>query len=566
MSCPHITGLSALLLEKHPTYTPAAIKSILAYTARDDTWVDPPPPNTTWGYGKAHAVAALAVADADRPMCATAEQYPAPATVDNTLVAEGLGFMPKEGGSPARYLYQWQKYNGLYFENIPGANYKRLEPQAFSAGDNIRLVVTPYEHMNEPQYQDLLLGASQVMTQPQPIGAGSSFVSHTGGEPWCMVSIPTQSDSAILNDFAALFYLWDELAQNYDAASTIERGRGYWVYVLDGEGYMHSEGDSVPAGDFITPLLTYTDGVKPGRHLIGNPFNKPIYWENIYVSTDPDPVPASFTIRVGDPEAAALIDNMYYADYDNVEGQYHYYDPGDFEQRDGKIFPWEGLWVIVKPGADVHLMIPEVQSVPATVRDYGDYPLPVYAENGKADAKVKSAQSPYAASKGTDKDSASAQKSKGPKKKDIETSGERWRMKIAAYSGQLRDDYNYLGIHPDSFDGYDRKDILDAGTMNAAHVMIYMEYNDWGSNSGKYCVDMHSNTGELHQWEISAKATGLVDPVTIFWKKLPSGWDLELLDTTAQVRVDMKDSNTYTYSPNGDEERSFIIQGRRGKK
>jgi hypothetical protein len=95
--------------------------------------------------------------------------------------------------------------------------------------------------------------------------------------------------------------------------------------------------------------------------------------------------------------------------------------------------------------------------------------------------------------------------------------------------------------------------------------MLYVEHNDWGSDAGKYCVDMHSNTGTLHQWEITARATGLVDPVTIFWKKLPSGWDFELVDVTGQLRVDMKGNKTYTYSPNGDEERSFVIEARKGK-
>jgi hypothetical protein len=139
-------------------------------------------------------------------------------------------------------------------------------------------------------------------------------------------------------------------------------------------------------------------------------------------------------------------------------------------------------------------------------------------------------------------------------------------MKISALSGKLRDDYNYIGIHPDSVNGHDRKDIRDAGTMNAAHVMLFMQHNDWESASGKYCVDMHSNTAELHQWEITAKATGLVDPVTIFWKKPPSGWDFELVDVTGQLRVDMRENNTYTYSPNGDEERNFVIEARKAKK
>ena len=254
---------------------------------------------------------------------------------------------------------------------------------------------------------------------------------------------------------------------------------------------------------------------------------------------------------------------MYYAEYDNTEGQYHYYDLDDFEQRDGKIFPWEGFWIIANQA--IYLMIPETQSVPDSVRAYGDYPLPVYAQNHKAGAVTKSGQHLAADSENKGKGGSSAKKPKGPKNKDPEVSNESWRMKIGALSGQLRDDYNYVGMHPDSVNGHDPKDMRDAGTMNSAYVMLFMEHNDWDNWSGKYCVDMHSNAGKRHHWEMTARATGLVDPVTIFWKKVPSGWDLELVDLTSQLQVDMNNTNSYTYSPNGDEERSFVVTARKSK-
>jgi len=508
-------------------------------------------------------VNALAVADANLPNCANAEHYPAAtAMVGNTLVARGFDFAPKEEGSPARYLYQWQKHNGRYFENVPGANYKRLEPQEFSGGDVVRVVVTPYEHIDEPQYQDLLLGASQVVGQT--IGVGPSFASHTGGEEWCMVSIPTQDDSAVLGDFTSSFYLWDESAQSYEEAVSVERGKGYWSYVFAGEGEMHSDGASVPPGDFITPPLTCCAEPKPGRHLVGNPFNKPIYWENTLVSTDPGPVPdpSSFT-RVGDLGDDPPIDNMYYAEYDNVEGQYHYYDIDDFEQRDGKIFPWEGFWVIVKQGA--YLKIPEDQPVPETVRDYGNYPLPIYSKSGQHAEDSREVEDLQASTESTGVSAFSGRRNTSPGKLKQKKPGESWRVKIAAFSGQLRDDYNYIGINPDGVNDYDPRDILDAGTMSVAHVMLYMQHDDWGNDSGNYCVDIHSNTGRSHQWKMTARATGLDSSVTIFWKKLSPGWKFRLIDAETGERVNMNETSSYTYSPDRDEERQFVIRARKVK-
>jgi subtilisin family serine protease len=558
MAAPHIAGLAALLLEKHATYTPRAIKSILAYRALRDSWVGTAPSNT-WGYGKAHATDSLDQADTDRPYASSAELHPSPSPDgNNTLVARGLGFLP-EGSGAESYVYQWQKHNGLYYENILGATYNRLEPELFSAGDLIRVVVTPSEYINGTLgYTGLLLGASEVASQT--IQSGSSFASHTGFESWCMVSIPTQDDNAILGDFTESFYAWNETSQAYEEeTTTLERGKGYWIEVLSGEGYMHSAGTAVPAGDFETPALTYNSGsaYRPGRHLIGNPFNKPIYWENTYVST----TPGSFSIKVTDPAADSLINNVYYAAYDNTAGAYHYYDTDDFEERDGKIYPWEGFWVSVKQ--EVYLMIPETQTAPTSSSSSDPYP---------AEALAKA---------GPNEDLSVVTSAKTDVKKD------NWRLKISAFSGKLRDDYNYIGVHAASSNHRDQKDIPDAGTLNAQnHVLLYMPHDDWGKESGKYCVDMRSTARPpsgvnvlfrrlfpfikrrpvvqkplQHEWQLILKSKSLDYPVTLTWRQPPKNWRLELIDTRTGHKQAMDATRSYSYQPvKQTEERGFIIR------
>ncbi len=552
MSAPHITGLAALLLEKHPGYTPDAIKSILSYRANRDSFVGSAP-GYSWGYGKAQATDALAQAVSDRPRCDSAEFHPtSSAAPGDTLVTLGVGFTP-QGAAPERYLYQWQKHNGDYWENISGAHYKRLEPQLFFSGDQIRAVVTPYQQIDGGLgYTGLLLGASQ--TSVQTVGSSASLASHTGSLIWCMVSFPTANHSAGASSFQEPFYEWDEAGQKYQEPSVIEHGRGYWIEVQASEGAIDSGGDPYSGGDFTTAQLTFTSsGSSPGRHLLGNPFNKPIYWQNILVSTQPDSgfVPVT--------SATSLIYNLFYTAYDNTAEAYHYYDPADFEERDGKIFPWEGFWVKIKQ--PVYIRIPSTQPQPASLAATVPYPLyPRVAERKPTKTPV-----------------ASISFTPNPRP----TTTDAWRVKLSTFSGQLRDDYNYIGIDPGGSDGYDRLDIPDAGNMSSQHhVSLYAPHADWRREAGNYCVDMQAGAAsfDFHKvlpiaaapervWRLALEARGTDQPVTLTWRSLPAGWKLRLHDVAANVRQGMIPGGSYSYLPaTDDEKRAFIISARRAVK
>jgi subtilisin family serine protease len=534
MASPHVAGLVAILLgaDLSYTYTPAALKSVLAYSADRSSPVTGAP-NSTWGYGKAKADAAATWAAGDSPRFTGAANQPLPATVDSTLKAAGSGFS-SDRGSSERYLYPWQAFNGSFFENIPGATHRRLEPQAFSAGSLIRVVMTPYEHAGGlAGYDGLLLGRS--ITAEQTIQPAAAFTSHTAGEQWHMFSIPTLDDSDIMNHFMNPFWQWNEGLQDYEHAASILRGQGYWIYVEAGEGLMQSLGSAAPEGDFVVELSYNTDAAAthPGRHLLGNPFNKPIYWENTYVSTNP----SSFTQRV--TEATDLIHNTYYTDYNNTAGTYKHYDLNDFEERDGKIFPWEGYFVYAKQ--HVYLMFPASQPAPAASQGGGYYPLPVESATHQQ-IHLTNEQS-------------------GPGQCSAGTSLTPWRLKISAASGMLRDDYNYIGIYPRSQPTYDLKDIPDAGTLNQnSHILLYMQHSDWGSLSENYCVDIRSSCNtRRHVWEMTAEARGLAEPVTITWQKPPDKWEMILTDTGTGTSIRMNEVTSYQYTPTSDEDRIFRI-------
>lgn len=556
MSSPHVAGFAALLLALDPLYGPRAVKSLVAWQADRDAYVGAAP-SYTWGHGKLHADDTLAAAAADLPRCSTAAAEPG-GNRDSaaTLVATTTGFSGYQSSTP-RYLYRWQQLRTSggysYFENISGATHRRLEPQAFAAGQVLRLVATPYEWLDDSGYSGLLLGASCV--EEFTVASGSTPRSHAGGLSWHMVAIPTQDDDAVLGDFSEPFYLWNEALQQYQQAGSVQQGRGYWVEVQPGEGAMHSNGAAATAADYVTPQLTYTTDpdFRPGRHLLGNPFSKPIWWQNTCVSTDGSTCLAGVT----EAAAGAYVHNVYYADYDNDAGSYHYYDPADFEELDGKIFPWQGFWVVVKQ--PVYLIIPDAQPDPDPAAVSPPYPL-VPAHPAGVSGPVPAARTLAA----------------GPVRPGART-GAAWRVKLSVSAGRLGDGYNYLGIDPRARDGYDPLDLPDAGTMNQGHVMLWFPHDDWGKLSGRYCTDMRRPGPDIvvpfrpgkwsplkpqlpdkpgvERWNFVVDVVGVDGEVSLRWHGVPGNWLLRLHDETAGLTINMNHNPVYRFRPAGEVER-----------
>ena len=57
MACPHVAGVTALILQNHPTAPPSLVKAAIADAANHDGFTGVTP-NTTWGAGKLSALAA----------------------------------------------------------------------------------------------------------------------------------------------------------------------------------------------------------------------------------------------------------------------------------------------------------------------------------------------------------------------------------------------------------------------------------------------------------------------------------------------------------------------------
>jgi hypothetical protein len=198
--------------------------------------------------------------------------------------------------------------------------------------------------------------------------------------------------------------------------------------------------------------------------------------------------------------------------------------------------------------SDVYLKIPRTQPVPDTAWQASPYPLPVQSEEEPAFREFLAALLGGPTIGSTER---------GNKARD-------WRVKLSAFSGGFRDDYNYLGVHPDGLDGYDPRDIPDAGTMNAQNqVLLYAQHDGWGREAGRYCVDIQSAIKDRqHRWDLTLKTLGLAEPVTLFWQAPPAGWRLTLVDNSTGKQWDMSRSRGITL-PSGDGERPLSVLARR---
>jgi len=65
MSCPHVSGAVALLLQADPELTPDEVEDIFRRSARADEYTGTDLPHPTWGYGKLDVQSALAVLEED---------------------------------------------------------------------------------------------------------------------------------------------------------------------------------------------------------------------------------------------------------------------------------------------------------------------------------------------------------------------------------------------------------------------------------------------------------------------------------------------------------------------
>ncbi len=537
MAAPHVTGLVALLLERNSRLGPDGVRSILAQTARFDGGESPAAgalPSNDWGYGKATAGAAMTMASENRPSLGGAAIHPASVGVGTTLTARPGTFTARRTDAAHKVFVQWQKQVSGDFKNIAGATQRYLAPDLFAAGNVVRALVTPIEE--HVAYRGGSFAGAAIATAPVTIGSDTTSRAFAGETGWSMVAASVDGAADAIARFSGTLYRWDEPLQAYQAASSLARGVGYFVSVGAAEGLLETASAAPAPADFVTPVLTRSSSLyRPGRHLLGNPFNKRIYWQNLQVSVDGvswQPVTSSSLAQV-----------VYYGDYNNVQGQYLMNQIGGLT---GAIAPWQAFWVVVNQA--VRIKIPAAQPTPPGLLGQDtNYALrrPAELPGGGLAANEPEAEDPY--------------RPRGLPGRDLRAVSA-WTVRLRAHSGALRDDYNYVGLHHDALGGADPQDILDGGTMGASYVVLSIDRTDRPAAPYAYCRDIQPLSREaVRIWPLQVKTRGLSVPVVLSWERLPVGWRLVLFDMAKGTVVEMGGASTHTFTPSEGEIRRFWL-------
>lgn len=287
---------------------------------------------------------------------------------------------------------------------------------------------------------------------------------------WQMVAVPSGASVSTgnISGIGGAYYWWNEATQSYEAATTLEPGRGYFVST---SGTAQLNAGQAIFDPFAIGGLTATPGAPySGWHMVGNVYNGTISWDTIY--------DGGFTTNL---EAT-------YAKWDGT--QYVTYNALTNSGAAGAtIGPFQAFWVRVVPEGAVGSL---------TLQP------PSFAEAG--------VPTPFDANW--------------------------WLLQVAATSGTLVDDQNWVGVHALADDGWDARDASDPGTIANPYVKVYVEHADWAPYPDKYQQDVRKtpyNAGDTVAWTITVEVSNAPMDVTVSFPNLaemPAEWSFDAADFT----------------------------------
>ena len=114
------------------------------YAAKGEVWYFRVTPSDGFDFGVQTAPSSSVTIQNTPPAFTSVIIAPDPAFEGNTLTANSFGWNDADNDIEG-YTYQWQKLNGVAWDNIIGATTKTLAPVNFVAGDTVKAVVTAYD-------------------------------------------------------------------------------------------------------------------------------------------------------------------------------------------------------------------------------------------------------------------------------------------------------------------------------------------------------------------------------------------------------------------------------------
>jgi hypothetical protein len=127
-----------------------------------------------------------------------------------------------------------------------------------------------------------------------------------------------------------------------------------------------------------------------------------------------------------------------------------------------------------------------------------------------------------------------------------------WMVRIGADNGDLRDDFNYLGVN------LSKPEVIQSPVYPSRHVDLYFTRPD---GSGRYAYDLRTggNPGEAWTFYVETDTPG---DITLTWDNIPTvpeGTKLVLTDDSAGISQDMVAGGVYTFRLDSAGRRRFRI-------
>ncbi|MFH1859824.1 MAG: T9SS type A sorting domain-containing protein [bacterium] len=333
---------------------------------------------------------------------------------------------------------------------------------------------------------------------------GTITVSRTFSNNWNLCSIPLllanpEPDAVFSRGRISKFLDGKYIAyEQEEGFGTITPGVGYWFKT-----------NSTITISFVGHALgngTYSIPVRSGWNLIGNPFIFGVGWNNILFSY------GTITEKVSDGRIIKDGIYRYGTDQNNKTG----YSMDRY--RDNPVMkPWEGYWLYSSMAGN--LKIPAISSQPLAAL------APELLQNQK-----------------------------------------NWEIKLSAFTDKSTDQDNYFGVAEDASDGYNKYCLFEPPNGYPPYVSLYFPVNDRDVSGNFACAYKSQLSNSPKVWDFEVLTDGMQNTdVTLQWKEmtvpevLTHGCNLCLTDLTTDAKIDMCQTDSYTYHNGTERIRRFQI-------
>ena len=324
---------------------------------------------------------------------------------------------------------------------------------------------------------------------------------------WKMISIPFTSDdpspNAVLvddlgtqNDAVWKLYRWNTANESYDKYPNVDDfSPGKSFWIISEDA---KTVDTGPGTD-VSRQTDFVINLPSGWTQIGNPFPFSINWDEVRVKRNAE------VVSILEAQARGWVrDKIWYWD-----GQSYLV----YQAPSGTIDPYEGYWA--KALLDCELLIP-----------------PDEAQGENVSGQTVNSKEEF--------------------------------LQLKAKVGEFEDNFNFLGFSESAKDGYDRLDIEEAPPISP-YVSLFFPHPEWEKNKGDYTQDIRTRSfqaGLTWFWDFQVKTDQLKKEIILEWENtlaISEELYLYLTDSLSNVLADMKEKNSYGFSPSNELESFKII-------